>query len=143
MRKPGISKWLWNLHGLYIHILYQYKIGQYWNRTKNIHFRLTNCGWQLFALLTTSVAEIWHGEQDIASFEQVGGLNSEIPRLFDDDVHTYFMSDRESVSSFKQLKAVFRVSFRGIMRFYLITHIHNTRFFLNSRTGNQSEKLRH
>ena len=55
-------------------------------------------------------AKIWHGEADVAFFEQSGGKNGNayVRNLFDDDLNSFFMSDRDTVAEVKELRTTFK-----------------------------------
>ena len=55
-------------------------------------------------------AKIWHGEADVAFFEQSGGKNgnSYVRNLFDDALNSFFMSDRDTVAEVKELRTTFK-----------------------------------
>ena len=57
---------------------------------------------------------------NIASFEQMGA-NKRFPylgNLFDDDLNSFFMSDRDTVSDIKQLKTTFKVISKQFSRLF-------------------------
>ena len=41
--------------------------------------------------------DVWHGEEDVATFENTGGVNpaqnTNLSNLFDDSIYSFFMSD--------------------------------------------------
>ena len=65
---------------------------------------------KLVLLLLAVQAEVWHGEGNVASFEQTGGPNGNalLKNLFDDDINSFFMSDRDTVSHVKELRTTFK-----------------------------------